>query len=412
MGAIQVVEGGRHPAVLDVPTGALSISSGASGAIKLSLVIPTFNESKNVEELVARLTSVLDVFLPRGYELIVVDDDSPDETWAVALRLADRYPALRVMRRRGEKGLSTAVIRGWQAARGEVLAVIDADLQHPPELVERLWSEIAKGADLATGSRHVAGGGVSDWSAVRRALSRGAQLLGLFVLPGVVGRVSDPMSGYFMVRRSAIAETELSPLGYKILIEVIGRGRIGRIAEVGYVFQERTAGESKVTSKLYLEYLRHLLRLRLSLLPARFHKFAAVGLSGVAVDMLILWMLRGRLGWPLALSKLVAAEMAIVSNFLWNDLWTFGDLAKRQGHGLARLRRFARFNLICGAGLALSVTLLTMQVGILKFNPYFANAVAIAVTTSWNFWMNKIFSWSAPESLGVTVPAQRRAAGA
>jgi dolichol-phosphate mannosyltransferase len=253
MGAIQVVEGGRHPAVLDVPTGALSISSGASGAVKLSLVIPTFNESKNVEELVARLTSVLDVFLPGGYELIVVDDDSPDETWAVALRLADRYPALRVMRRRGEKGLSTAVIRGWQAACGEVLAVIDADLQHPPELVERLWSEIAKGADLATGSRHVAGGGVSDWSAVRRALSRGAQLLGLFVLPGVVGRVSDPMSGYFMVRRSAIAETELSPLGYKILIEVIGRGRIGRIAEVGYVFQERTAGESKVTSKLYLE---------------------------------------------------------------------------------------------------------------------------------------------------------------
>ena len=107
------------------------------------------------------------------------------------------------------------------------------------------------------GSRHAEGGGVSEWSALRRALSRGAQFLGLCVLPTVVGRVSDPMSGYFMVRRSAIADTELSPLGYKILIEVIGRGRIARIAEVPYVFVERAAGESKVTSKLYVEYLRH-----------------------------------------------------------------------------------------------------------------------------------------------------------
>ena len=253
---------------------------------------------------------------------------------------------------------------------------------------------------------------MSGWCALRRALSRGAQLLGVCILPGVVGRVSDPMSGYFMVRRRAIAGSELSPLGYKILIEVIGRGRIGRIAEVGYIFRDRTAGESKVSSKLYVEYLRHLLRLRIALLPARFPKFAAVGLSGVAVDMLVLWLLKGRLGWPLTLSKLVAAEMAIASNFLWNDLWTFGDLAQRQGYGFARLRRFVRFNAICAAGLALSVGLLTMQVGIFKLNPYLANAVAIGVTTGWNFWMNKIFSWSAPEVLSVPVPAQRTASGA
>src|SRR5258708_23277439 len=106
--------------------------------------------------------------------------------------------------------------------------------------------------------------------------------------------------------------------------------------------------------------------------------------------MLILRLLKNRLGWPLTLSKLVAAEMAIANNFLWNDLWTFGDLAERQGDGLARLRRFARFNAICGAGLALSVTLLNVQVGIFKLNPYLSNAVAIAVTTSWNFSMNKI----------------------
>src|SRR5262249_28215485 len=158
-----------------------------------------------------------------------------------------QYPKLRVMRREGERGLSTAVIRGWQAARGEVLAVIDADLQHPPEVTLALWKEMERGADLAVGSRHVEGGGVSDWAFHRRLLSRGAQLLGLAFLPGVLGRVSDPMSGYFMVRRSAIARKILNPLGYKILLEVLGRGDVRRVGEVGYVFRERVEGESKVT---------------------------------------------------------------------------------------------------------------------------------------------------------------------
>ena len=217
MSAVHILEGGRHPAVLDVPTGALEVAARPASTTRLSLVIPTFNESRNLPELVARLSAILERILPGAYELLVVDDDSHDETWAIALQLADRFPTLRVIRRRGEKGLSTAVVRGWQAARGDVLAVIDADLQHPPEVVERLWGEIVEGADLAVGSRHSAGGGVSDWSALRRALSRGAQLLGLCLLPGVVGRVSDPMSGYFMVRRSAIAGATLSPLGYKIM---------------------------------------------------------------------------------------------------------------------------------------------------------------------------------------------------
>jgi dolichol-phosphate mannosyltransferase len=413
LSAIHILEGGRHPAVLDVPDGALRVQAmRPQNPVKLSLIIPTYNESRNVAELVRQIASVLDVCLPGAYEMIVVDDDSPDRTWAVAMDVADRYPALRVIRRRGEKGLSTAVVRGWQAARGEVLGVIDADLQHPPEVLAKLWAAMARGADLAVASRHVGGGGVSDWSALRRALSRGAQLLGLCVLPGVVGRVADPMSGFFMVRRSAISDAELSPLGYKILIEVLGRGRIGRIAEVGYVFRERTAGESKVTARLYLQYLRHLLRLRLALLPPRFAKFAAVGLSGVAVDMAILWLLRGRMGLPLTISKLIAAETAMASNFLWNDLWTFGDVARQQGYGMARLRRFLRFNAICAAGLALSVGLLEMQVAIFGLNPYLANGIAICVTTGWNFWMNKIFNWGSSAGAPAVAPVQRRAAGA
>ncbi len=302
-------------------------------SVRLSLVIPTYNEAKNVGQLVERLTALLDPPLGDSYELIVVDDDSPDRTWELAHAMTEKYPKLRVLRRQGERGLSTAVIRGWQQARGEVLAVIDADLQHPPEVTVDLWDEMARGADLVVASRHVEGGGVSNWSAVRRVLSRGAQLFGLVLLPSVVGRVTDPMSGYFMVRRSAIAGAAMNPLGYKILIEVLGRGNIRWIAEVPYVFRERVQGESKVTWKLYVEYLRHLLRLRLSRLPIeRFVRFAIVGSSGVVIDMGLLYLLSDphTLAWGLTRSKLIASEAAIINNFLWNDLWTFGDLVTDQ----------------------------------------------------------------------------------
>ncbi len=215
-------------------------------------------------DLVAQLTALLDPKLGDRYELIVVDDDSPDRTWELADALASTQPRLRVIRREHERGLSTAVVRGWQIARGDVLAVIDGDLQHPPEVTTALWEAMATGADLAVASRHVEGGGVSDWSLARRLLSRSAQAIGLALLPGVLGRVSDPMSGYFMIRREAIADMVLHPLGYKILVEVIGRGRVQRVVEVGYVFRERREGASKVTWRVYVDYLRHLARLRLS----------------------------------------------------------------------------------------------------------------------------------------------------
>jgi dolichol-phosphate mannosyltransferase len=257
--------------LLTVPTGPLKISElppnhlGTTGeSIYLSLVIPTYKERDNIKNVVSILSQLLDESIPGNYELIVVDDDSPDRTWEIAQSLTQEYPQLRVMRRQQERGLSSAVIRGWQAATGNVLGVIDGDLQHPPEVLMQLLRSVEQGADLAVASRHVEGGGVSSWSVIRRFLSRGAQLLGLVILPGVLGRVSDPMSGYFMVRRSAIANAKLNPVGYKILLEVIGRGKVDQVAEVGYVFCERKEGESKVTWKQYIDYIHHLVRLRLS----------------------------------------------------------------------------------------------------------------------------------------------------
>lgn len=371
-----------------------TFTDARTAEIYFSLVIPTYNECRNIQSIVEKLSQLLDGIIPGDYELIVVDDDSPDRTWEVALSLTPEYPQLRVMRREEERGLSTAVIRGWQAARGEVLGVIDADLQHPPETLLQLLAEIQRGADLAAASRHVGEGGVSDWSVVRRFLSRGAQTVGLVILPGVVGRVSDPMSGYFMVRRCCIAGKTMNPAGYKILIEVLGRGDIRWIGEVGYVFHERQEGESKVTWKQYIEYLQHLLRLRFARWPmGRFLRFGVVGFSGVFVDMGVFYLLRTVLGLGLTRSAIFSAEVAIFNNFLWNDLWTFGDISKRQQGKRQRLKRLLKFNVICLIGLMINVLLVNVLFNVFKVNEYLAKLIAIATVTLWNFWINMKLSW-------------------
>jgi dolichol-phosphate mannosyltransferase len=212
------------------------------------------------------------------------------------------------------------------------------------------------------------------------------------------------MSGYFLVQRQAIAGPVLNPKGYKILLEVLGRGNIQTIAEVGYVFQERQEGTSKVTWRQYLDYIHHLLRLRaggrLSHLHRRFPlkrfvRFGVVGLSGVVVDMAILYLLHTSLGLPLTRSKLVAAEVAIVNNFIWNDAWTFADVSVRQRGWSARLKRFLKFNVICLAGLVLNVMVLNLIYNVIFGQrwPYLANLIAIALVTVWNFWLNLKLSW-------------------
>jgi dolichol-phosphate mannosyltransferase len=400
---------------LSVPCGALRISEltpdpkNENNIMLLSVVIPTYKERDNIENVVNILSGLLDQTIPGNYELIVVDDDSPDRTWEVAENLIPDYPQLRVMRRQEERGLSSAVIRGWQAARGSILGVIDGDLQHPPEVLTQLWQKIEQGADLAVASRHVEGGGVSSWSVIRRFLSRGAQVLGLVILPEVVGRVSDPMSGYFMVRRNAIANTTLNPIGYKILLEVIGRGQIGEIGEVGYIFRERTEGESKVTWKQYLDYIQHLIRLRLSTgrigkisqkvnFPiGRFLRFGAVGLSGVFVDLTIFHLMRTVIHLGLTRSTILSAEVAILNNFLWNDLWTFGDISRKQIGKRQRFKRFWKFNMVCLAGIIIQTLVINFLYNNLGMNQYLAKLIAIAVATIWNFWVNLKLSWRVTE---------------
>jgi len=402
-GELQIAEFPDNPTTSNDNTTQLN----ALHPVLLSLVLPTYNEGRNIGNVVRLLSHLLDEAIPGNYELIVVDDDSPDYTWKLAQELMTDYPQLRVMRRQEERGLSSAVIRGWQVASGTVLGVIDADLQHPPEVLLKLLAEIVEqGADLAVASRHVEGGGVSEWSVVRRFLSRGAQILGLIILPQVIGRVSDPMSGYFLVSRTAIARKKLNPIGYKILIEVLGRSKVEQIAEVGYVFQERQEGESKVSWKQYVEYFLHLLRLRsrgrigqlrnrLQFPLNRLVRFGLVGLSGVLVDMLVFYLLSDptTLAWGLTRSKIFAAETAIINNFFWNDRWTFGDISNKQRGWRRRVKRLIKFNTICLAGLILNILMLNIIFNSFGINRYLANLITIAIVTIWNFWINLKLSW-------------------
>ncbi len=399
-------------ALVNVPTGILQIPEYADSlenqdrpSLKLSLILPTYNEGSNIQPIIAILSQLLDSVIPGEYELIVVDDDSPDLTWKTAAELLPAYPQLRIMRRITERGLSTAVIRGWQVARGEILGVIDADLQHPPEVLLQLLHEMERGADLAVASRNVEGGGVSEWSWIRRFLSRGAQMLGLIILPEVIGRLSDPMSGYFMVRRRRIVGKTLSPVGYKILIEVVARGKIDWIAEAGYVFRERQAGSSKVTWKQYIEYIQHLLKLRLSR-SAVFIRFCLVGLTGVVVDLGVFYILRKIFGWGLTRSAIFSAEVAIFNNFIWNDLWTFAAISRRQIGNRQRIKRFLKFNLVCLSGLVLQTLIVNLVYNFFKLNDglekfvsidILAKLIAIILITLWNFWFNMKLSWRVTE---------------
>ena len=364
--------------------------------LDLSLVLPTYNESAHIDAIVEQLIAVLDGIPRLKYEIIIVDDDSPDRTWEKSLQLSHKFLQVRAIRRQGQRDLSTAVLRGWQIARGDVFAVMDADLQHPPEIIAELWRAMRRGADLAIASRNIEGGGVSDWTLPRRIVSRCAQLLGLVVLPEVTGKVSDPMSGYFMVRRSALEGRELHPLGYKILVEVLARGAVEKISEVPYVFRETPHRPSKHSAAVFAQYLQHLIRIRIHLLKTSpFVRFCIVGASGTLIDTTMLFLLSDprTLNWSLTGSKIIAAELALTNNFIWNDLWTFGKFSSRQNTFRQRARRFLKFNLLCSVGIILNLIILNIGFKVFHMNRYIANLSAIFVVTFWNYNTNRKLSW-------------------
>ncbi len=266
----------------------------------ISLVVPTYNERPNIETLVERTGAAL-ASTGEAFELIIVDDDSPDGTADAVRGLQATRPWLKLLVRENARDLSTAVVAGWRSSRGDVLGCMDADLQHPPEVLPKLVEQLrTSGADIVIASRNVRGGGVSDWSLARRLVSWISKLLAAFVLPGTLGEVRDPMSGFFLLRRPVLDGAVLNPTGYKILLEVLAKGNYTRIEEVPFVFEERAQGGSKIGSSTVLKYLIHLVRISLETGEAtRMIKFALVGLSGVVVNFFCYRLLVAVPGWSI-----------------------------------------------------------------------------------------------------------------
>ena len=291
---------------------------------ELSVIVPTFKERQNLEPLVH---AIADALRNIAWEIIIVDDDSPDGTAATARGLYARNPRVRTIRRIGRRGLASACVEGMLASSARFVAVIDADLQHDPALLPVMLRRLADDqADIVIGSRYIAGGDFRDWTKRRTAGSRFATRLA-HTLTRV--DVRDPMSGYFMLRRKIIDEHAhvLSAIGFKILLDILlTAGGDLRVVEVPLRFGRRLHGESKMSGAVAWEYLLLLAgKATGGRLPVRFIAFCAIGLTGVAVHFLTLITLLKLLGLGFVAAQAAATSVSIVSNFTINNLLTYAD---------------------------------------------------------------------------------------
>lgn len=351
----------------------------------ISLIIPTYNEKDNIVPLVERIDKALAGF---KYEIILVDDNSQDGTIQAAEGLASRYP-VRVIVRRGEKGLATAVVHGLKYAIYPAIGVMDADLQHPPEVLPALVKALESGADMVVASRYIPGGGCPNWGLGRRIISRVALRIAHLLLPAT-RPVKDPLTGFFMFRRDNIAQARLKPTGYKISLEVMLVGKFQNIVEVPYIFEDRSAGQSKLRPQQQIDYLRHLFSLmaRTGEL-VRFIKFIAVGLSGVVVNEGVLWLLTHFGTLRYYISAIFGIEVSIISNFILNDFFTFTD--RRRGKSF--LARLLKFNLACLAGAGIQYGLLLLFTSVLGVHYLISNLIGIIVAFLWNYFVNSWWTW-------------------
>jgi dolichol-phosphate mannosyltransferase len=359
-----------------------------------SLVLPTFNEVENLPELLPKLKKVLE-YIP--HEIIIVDDNSPDETWQIAHTLSETLDGVHVIRRIGRRGLSSAVVEGFLAAKGDVLAVMDADGQHDLSLLPKLFHTVQSGVNIAIGSRYIEGGSVGEWDERRYALSRLATRLaiGLCSVP-----VKDPMSGFFAIDRETFEDTlpRLNPKGFKILLDFLVHVKKGTTAkELPFRFGERMYGESKLSKRVQIEFLEYLYDVIFGkYIPLTFVQYCIVGAMGVFVHVSMYLLLSSLLKEAGALSLygfsiavIGAIETAIIFNFLLNNVWTF---AHARLHGVAAFCGFLTFNAACALG-----ALANYATAAFLFSHGSAELVSVIigafVGVFWNYTINRLMTW-------------------
>lgn len=359
--------------------------------VKVSIILPTYNEAENVKILIPLLKKVLESIVGDSYEIIVVDDNSPDNTSVVAKEVAKNLgmeDKLFVVVRKSKKGLATAVMDGFKVSRGEYLVVMDADLQHPPEKIRDIYRELELGAEIVVASRFTKGGKDEGLGLIRKIFSKGASILGKLLVPQI--RVlSDPMSGFFAIRRSVIEHRidKMNPRGFKVLLEIMVKGRYSRenVREVPIVFGKRPFGESKLGSKEIIDYIFHVL----SLNEYRILKFMGVGISGIFVNEGILWLMHYQLSLPVYFSGLIAIETSILSNFTLNNYITFKK-EKTRGSFITRL---CKYHLATAIGASINYLVLVILTHLLNVEPLIANLIGIIFGFLANYTLSEHYVW-------------------
>lgn len=229
----------------------------------ISIILPVLNEAENLKILIPELKKQLK---QQKYEIIVVDDDSQDNTQAVIIKLKKQYPIIYILRK-NKKSLSSAVIDGYNIAKGKYYIVMDSDLSHPPEVIKRIVRKLDEGYDIAVASRYARGGGVVKWAWFRKAVS----YMGTFMARPIV-KVKDPLAGYYGIKKQVIEGVSLNALGFKILLEVLVKGHYKKVTEIPYIFLERHAGQSKAGIRVYFQYHLHVFMLYLYIIKKFFKK--------------------------------------------------------------------------------------------------------------------------------------------
>lgn len=360
----------------------------------VSIVVPVYNEAGNLPKLITAIRASLDGV---AYEVIIVDDNSPDGTGELAEELAKEYGAIRVIRRDRKLGVASAIARGVEEARGEVIGTLNADMLQAPDLLPAMLGQIDE-HDIVIASRYVAGGH-SEKGLWRRLVSRGARAAASILLPRIRG-VKDPISGFFLFRKEIIPDTQISfksvpgnvSIGVKFLPELLVKGCHNSVIEVPYTDEKRATGKSKFTLRDYFVYVGFLLYLaRTSGELKRMVKFAMVGGTGMGVNMGLLFLLTDKLGLLYVISAIFSWETSILSMFTLHELWTFRD--SRLSGASNIFRRVVRFNAIRLASLAMNLAILSCLTELLGIYYLVSALIAIVIVFIWNYLASSNLVW-------------------
>lgn len=374
-----------------------------------SLILPTYNESENIQKLIPIL---FELFSKENIEaeIIVVDDDSPDLTWKVAMQLSEIYPSLHVIRRFHNKGLSSAVLAGMEVAKGKYLGVMDSDFQHDEKILPKMIKALEE-YEIVVGSRVVEEGGYGEWGLFRELMSQFATFLAKLILPI---QVKDPLSGFFVLRREVYEEVSplVNPRGFKILLEFLARKRKLKVKEIGYIFRNRLAGQTKMSRAVIQDYLIALLEIRFgNIISLTFIKYCIIGTTGVVVNLIgqkigIEFLNLSQhdyrnLGYELpSLAVGFGFFLSIINNYFLNNLWTFKEIQKK---GLKEnLFGFLIFTLVALVGFLVQISVWRYSMVIIlyifpnlesTYLTYICNFFGIVVATIGNYYLNKNITW-------------------